>query len=118
MPSGAVGAHVLRVDMATLPGGARLVWMGPPRPPACMQVELPAPRPLREFFGNWGPPQKQKQYFSRLKANAFYYRTNYLVLSGLAVSACFVRNPGALLALATALLTLLLANDPFALSFK
>ena len=83
-----------------------------------MQVEWFAPRPIWEFFSNFSIPKNQTKWTSRLKCNAYYYRTNYLGILTLALLAVFLRQPWGLLASVLSIVALLCFNDPFASSIK
>jgi hypothetical protein len=87
-------------------------------PPTLHQVELQAPRPLWEFCTKFSIPKNQAKWSSRAKCNAYYYRSNYLAILGLALLGALLRTPRALLGGALGLLALLCLNDPFAAAFK
>eukprot|EP00803_Ostreobium_quekettii_P000102 evm.model.scf_717.7 EVM.evm.TU.scf_717.7 scf_717:59045-61300(+) len=74
------------------------------------------PRPLSDFFGTFKPPKDGKALRSRLKCNLYYYRTNYALVFPPVLLAFVLRNPGALLAIATTGFCALLCNDSFARS--
>jgi hypothetical protein len=82
------------------------------------QVDWKAPRPLGEFLSKFSVPKNESKWTSRLKCNAYYYRTNYLAFLVLTYAVAFLRNPRALLGAAVAVVALLCNNDPFATSFK
>lgn len=87
-------------------------------PPYPTQVDWLAPRPVWEFLTKFSIPKNQSKWTSRLKCNAYYYRTNYLLLLVLALVAAFLRQPLSLLAAALSITGLLSFNDPFAVSIK
>lgn len=72
------------------------------------------PRPLVECFAKFAPPTTASKLVSRLKCNAYFYRTNYVMLLVACFVFAFVRNPLALLACALLVLGALLCNDSFA----
>ncbi|GAQ85810.1 Vesicle transport protein [Klebsormidium nitens] len=75
------------------------------------------PRPLNEFFSKFSTPRNlQGKLTSRLKCNAYYYRTNYFLLVLLTLALAFARNPAALIAVAVAGFSAMCLNDSFALS--
>jgi hypothetical protein len=80
-------------------------WAAPPRAP-------------KEFFAKFTPPKTAAKWTSRLKCNVYFYRTNYFIILGLVLTAAFVRNPAALLAVALLCFDLLLFNDTFATSVR
>lgn len=82
------------------------------------QADWAAPRPLWEFCTKFSIPKNHTKWTSRLKCNAYYYRSNYLALLLLSASVALLRQP---LALAGALLLVLgamLLNEPFSTAFK
>jgi hypothetical protein len=76
------------------------------------------PRPLKEFLGRFTGLPDQDKLLPRIKCNLYYYRTNYLLLVVVAFCGAFLRNPGALLAIALCLLGGLCLNDSFATSIR
>jgi hypothetical protein len=84
-----------------------------------LQVDWAAPpRAPKEFFAKFTPPKTAAKWTSRLKCNVYFYRTNYFIILGIVLTAAFVRNPAALLAVALLCFDLLLFNDTFATSVR
>lgn len=82
------------------------------------QVDWLAPRPVSEFFSKFSIPKNHSKWTSRLKCNAYYYRTSYLALLAASLALALLRRPLGLLGAALALLALLVFNDPFTVSLK
>lgn len=84
---------------------------------ALREVDWTAPRPLGELLfqpGSFVLPKSTSKWTARVKNNAYYYRTNYVLVLVLSFVACFLRNPLALAAVACTTLGILCLNDPFA----
>ncbi|KAF8057756.1 PRA1A2 [Scenedesmus sp. PABB004] len=87
---------------------------------ALREVDWAAPRPVWEFLqvSKFSVPNSHSKWTSRLKCNAYYYRTNYLALLAAALAAGLARRPLGLLGAAIALAAALAFNDPFAASLN
>lgn len=69
-------------------------------------------------MSNISLPKSQAKWASRLKCNAYHYRSNYLLIAAAALALTLLRNPLALLAALFTLMGLLCLNDPFALALN
>ena len=76
------------------------------------------PRPAAEFFRSFQALEGQKKWLARAKCNVYYYRTNYLLILLASLLFFFFRNPASLVAIASAVFSLLLLNDTFATGFS
>lgn len=76
------------------------------------------PRPPQEFFDKLTGLPDQDKLVPRMKCNLYYYRTNYLLLLLLTFSGAFLRNIGALVAIAVCALGCFCLNDTFATSLR
>lgn len=73
------------------------------------------PRSLSEFLAPrfFSVPRGLRDWTLRLKANAYLYRCNYLLLACLAALACCLRSPLALAGVLAAVWALLMTSDSF-----
>ena len=54
------------------------------------QVEwAAAPRSPKEFFAKFTPPKTASKWASRMKCNAYFYRTNYVLIVLLTLTVAF-----------------------------
>jgi hypothetical protein len=98
--------------------GRRRRHQAPARPPARLQADWASPRPLWEFLTSLSLPKNQVKWTSRLKCNAYYYRTNYLAMLGLCALGTLFRQPRALLGVGLLIASAMCLNDPFVAALK
>ena len=71
-----------------------------------------------QFVSGFAPAQQGTKLQGRVKCNVYYYRTNYLLYTGLLLSAALYRHLTSLPALSLCFLGFLCLNDTFATAVR